>query len=242
MGPKQVHACCVPSCANRESKRHRIPKDRRSCAIWLQRINNPKLNGSDKLSSYFICEEHFHPMCIEKSGRLRRYSLPTINLPSILAMAKTPSVLFGDSVQKMEVSVPKKVYGKSRAVPADENVQPGPSTAGTQLDVLACNKGFVDRPETPGNPIASTSSVAPAPELDPKLETATPSERHPRVNYNWVMEAEGKLASAAVTIADASKIMAEATRTMAEAFVRHERVASDLSANISQLLDKLLDR
>nr|CAH7768892.1 unnamed protein product [Callosobruchus chinensis] len=61
---------------------HRIPKDSCLCAIWLQRINNPKLNGSDKLSSYFICEEHFHPMCIEKSSRLRRYSLSIINLPS----------------------------------------------------------------------------------------------------------------------------------------------------------------
>nr|CAH7767355.1 unnamed protein product [Callosobruchus chinensis] len=66
------------------------------------------------------------------------------------------------------------------------------------------------------------------------------------VNYDWVkeleerrVEAEGKLASAALITAEAAHIAAEATRLMAEAFVQHERVVSDLSANIGRLLDML---
>nr|CAI5859511.1 unnamed protein product [Callosobruchus analis] len=63
--------------------RYSIPKDSHLSAIWLKRINNPKLNAPGaKLGSCFICEEHFHSMCFEEKAGLRRYSLPTINLPS----------------------------------------------------------------------------------------------------------------------------------------------------------------
>ncbi|KAF5283444.1 hypothetical protein FQA39_LY04820 [Lamprigera yunnana] len=69
--------CCVPECSDKVAKRFAIPSEKRIRDIWLQRINNDNLIylNYSKLKHYRVCKNHF------LSGKLKRYSLPTLYLP-----------------------------------------------------------------------------------------------------------------------------------------------------------------
>ncbi|VEN55615.1 unnamed protein product [Callosobruchus maculatus] len=62
--------------------RHRIPKHERGQSVWLHRIGNQKLFEAET-SNYAICKDHFHPICLSETNRLRQNSLPTRNLPGV---------------------------------------------------------------------------------------------------------------------------------------------------------------
>ncbi|XP_057654254.1 uncharacterized protein LOC130892711 isoform X1 [Diorhabda carinulata] len=80
---KQVKACCLPRCTNKQAKRHSIPTNADVCRIWLQRMNNPKLIIADTvLTSHRICDIHFESICRSPNGRLKKLSLPTLHLPN----------------------------------------------------------------------------------------------------------------------------------------------------------------
>ncbi|KAF5279344.1 hypothetical protein FQR65_LT15379 [Abscondita terminalis] len=76
--------CCVPGCTNRISKRHVITTHKQCRDIWLHRINNTKLFEMDDkiLKNHRICQENFEDDCIEQSGKLKKFSLPTLHLLS----------------------------------------------------------------------------------------------------------------------------------------------------------------
>nr|CAH7718045.1 unnamed protein product [Callosobruchus chinensis] len=124
--PKRVHSCCVSHCENFHSKRHSIPADSCLSALWLHRINNPKLYllEQTKLKNYYVCQDHFDPMCLEKNGRLRRFSVPTLKLPMFLEMPKTPSVLSEEGPGRLELKKPMKVYERCKREPFSIKTEP----------------------------------------------------------------------------------------------------------------------
>nr|CAI5864338.1 unnamed protein product [Callosobruchus analis] len=88
------------------------------------------------------------------------------------------------------------------------------------------------------------------------VQTPAPPPGHPRgVKYDWVMDLEERrvkakeqharalltIADAVQKMAEASHINAEANRTVAQAFVRQQQALSTLSAEVTRLLDVVLD-
>lgn len=63
--------------------RFSIVREARCRDIWLRRINSKKLfdKSEHQLRQYSVCQNHFVTDCIAENGKLRRFSLPTLNLP-----------------------------------------------------------------------------------------------------------------------------------------------------------------
>ncbi|XP_076256321.1 uncharacterized protein LOC143193808 isoform X1 [Rhynchophorus ferrugineus] len=82
MGPS-LKPCCVPGCYDNTSNRYTIPTNKDCRTIWLTRIKNKSLFGLDhrQISSRKVCASHFEDVCLI-NGRLRKFALPTMNLPS----------------------------------------------------------------------------------------------------------------------------------------------------------------
>lgn len=61
---------------------YNIPSNETIQKVWLGRIQNPMFANLpfNKVINYFVCAAHFHSSCIDAAGKLKRYSLPTINV------------------------------------------------------------------------------------------------------------------------------------------------------------------
>lgn len=81
--------CCVQNCTNKNSKRHRFPKNNREVFnIWVGLLKPPNyetLSVEEINKRYVVCEEHFDPKCIihSRSG-LKLNAVPTLNVPGKL--------------------------------------------------------------------------------------------------------------------------------------------------------------
>ena len=85
----KVIKCCVPSCTDKTSTRHRFPVyEEEVFNTWLERIQNSDLTSKHPMDVYktsYICERHFLQVCVvpnSKRKMLNHYSRPTVDLPS----------------------------------------------------------------------------------------------------------------------------------------------------------------
>ncbi|XP_074026877.1 uncharacterized protein [Leptinotarsa decemlineata] len=87
--PTKRRRCCVAGCTNRDSKRHRFPKNQPDVFnTWIERIKpynyeNPSL---DKIyNSYHVCHEHFPPECMVPGTKrgLKFGAVPSLRIPDI---------------------------------------------------------------------------------------------------------------------------------------------------------------
>ncbi|XP_044762005.1 uncharacterized protein LOC123319203 [Coccinella septempunctata] len=79
----RVKSCCVVGCKNRDARRYVIAAEENCRRVWLERIGNVKMFelNENQMKNMRICKTHYHEDCIEKSGKLKRGSLPSINVP-----------------------------------------------------------------------------------------------------------------------------------------------------------------
>lgn len=81
--------CVVMGCDttydDKLTRRHRFPKEKSICDIWVQRCGNDKLlNKSVEqiFKSFVMCEKHFENSCKNPGfKKLIVGSVPTLNLP-----------------------------------------------------------------------------------------------------------------------------------------------------------------
>lgn len=88
--------CSVLGCTSKE-KKHVFPNTDGDYKIWLECCNNEKLFKMDKSlvrKRYAVCHIHFDKSC-ESPGtsKLKKGSLPTLNLSKSNNTIKSPSVL-----------------------------------------------------------------------------------------------------------------------------------------------------
>ncbi|XP_044756871.1 uncharacterized protein LOC123315289 [Coccinella septempunctata] len=147
--------CCVPKCYNKDDKCYRITEIKDAQKIWIERIGNPDLANLRHASSASICRKHFHADCIGTDGKLKRFALPTLNLPeyvnsrlnddlfSYSPIASKPdssrkmqdsmkTIFLLDEVPELKVHVPKKVY--TRDVIGNELAGPSRHTEVSELE------------------------------------------------------------------------------------------------------------
>ncbi|XP_045467059.1 uncharacterized protein LOC123675656 [Harmonia axyridis] len=85
--PARVKTCCVIGCENRDARRYAITTDEKIRKVWLERIDNRKLLELEKyqIKHVRICQCHFHSDCLESNGKLKKGSLPAIDLSGYTA-------------------------------------------------------------------------------------------------------------------------------------------------------------
>jgi hypothetical protein len=82
-----------------------IPREMQIQNIWIERIKNPKLLGSQPKyvrKSFVVCENHFSPIFKDARGRLLKNALPKVNLPRIImfVLIKYYLLLLGFFIEK----------------------------------------------------------------------------------------------------------------------------------------------
>ena len=76
---------CDTTHDNKSILRHRFPKNKETCDIWVERTGNNKLLNKtiqQIFQSYVMCDKHFDDSC--KSPGFKKLivgSIPTLNLP-----------------------------------------------------------------------------------------------------------------------------------------------------------------
>ncbi|KAK4879717.1 hypothetical protein RN001_007863 [Aquatica leii] len=141
----KLSKCCVPGCEDDSSPRHRIPTNPRIRNIWLERIANARLQREiTNLNNFRVCEAHFSNHCIERPNHLKKFSLPTLNLPQYNCrneveesfsfpcnpVNQTPAMILVGEISKkaitqttqssedesLEVCIPQRTYGAIKRI------------------------------------------------------------------------------------------------------------------------------
>ena len=76
--------CAVLNCYDRNTRRYHFPRNKEVCQVWVDRVGNVTLQSKTikQLNKMCVCARHFSNLCMDNDGNLKKYSLPTLHLPS----------------------------------------------------------------------------------------------------------------------------------------------------------------